>query len=87
MPFVAGGAPGSSPGAPGSSRDPPPEGLCQIPAHPFPPPQKNFQKLCNLKAPFSGPRLAIFMVFVRVFYGSLLRSHYFPSLRTSWCRF
>ena len=27
------------------------------------------------------------MAFFRVFYGSLLRSHCFPSLRTSWCRF
>ena len=78
MPGVAGGA--QLPG-------PPLEGLGQIPAHPFPPPQKSFQKLCNLETSFSGPRLAIFMGFFRVFYGSPLRNHSFPSLRASWCRF
>ena len=76
MPFVAGGAPAT-----------PSDGLCQIPAHPFPRQKKSFQKLCNLKTFFSGPRLAIFMAFFRVFYGSLLRSHYFSSLRASWYRF
>ena len=48
MPGVAGGAPGSSAELPGPPRD----GLGQIPAHPFSPPQKSFQKLCNLKTFF-----------------------------------
>ena len=55
MPAVAGGAPGSS----GELGGPPREGLGQIPAHPFSPPKKNIPKLSNLKASFSGPRLAI----------------------------
>ena len=38
MPFVAGGA-----------RRTPPDGPSQIPAHPFPPPQKTSKNLCNLK--------------------------------------
>ena len=80
MPFVAGGAPGSS-------RDPPGRTPVRPPLTPSPLQKKSFEKLCNLETSFSGPRLAIFMAFLRVFYGSLLRSHYFPSLRASWCRF
>ena len=76
MPFVAGGAPGTPPGGPGPN-----------PRAPLPPSKKSFKKLCNLKTFFSGPRLAIFMAFLRVFYGSLLRSHSFSSLRASWYRF
>ena len=39
------------------------------------------------KTYFFGPRLAKFMAFFRLFFSSLLRSHCFPSLRASWCRF
>ena len=50
--------------------------------------QRGAQKeVFNLKAFFCGPRLAKFVAFFRIFYGSPLRSHYFPSLRASWCRF
>ena len=76
MPFVAGGAPGTPPGRPGPN-----------PRAPLSPPKRSFQKLCNFKTFFLEPRLAEFMAFFRVFYGSLLRSHCFPSLRTSWYRF
>ena len=79
MPGVAGGAPGSSrdpPGRPGPN-----------PRAPLLASKKTNPKLSNLKTSFSGPRLAIFMVFFRVFYGSLLRSHCFPYLRASWYRF
>ena len=76
MPFVAGGAAAN-----------PPRRTFPNPRAPLPPSKKQSEKLCSLKAFFSGPRLALFMAFFRVIYGSLLQNHYFPSLRASWCRF
>ena len=69
MPFVAGGAPGT-----------PPDGPPYAPRPSLPPSKNNFKKLRNLETSFSGPRLAIFMVFFHVFWGSVLRSPSFPSL-------
>ena len=48
---------------------------------------RRFNQTFNFTTFFSGPRLAKFMFFLLVFYGFLFRSHYFPSLRASWCRF
>ena len=59
MPFVAGGAPGSSrePGGPPPT-DPP-----KSPRTPSPLQKRKSKKLSNLRTSFSGPRLAIFMAY------------------------
>ena len=41
----------------------PPDSLCQIPAHPYPPSKKSLKNFVTKKLFFSGPRLAIFMFF------------------------
>ena len=62
------------PGVAGGALAPLPVRSAPNPRAPLPPPKKSLFKLCNLETYFSGPRLAILMLFFRVFYGSLLRS-------------
>ena len=50
-------------------------------------PKKKIKKSVYLKNFLFGTSSGHNYVFFRVFYVSPLRSHYFPSLRTSWCRF